>query len=253
VLSNISEVQVENVGAIRVLAEKLRQWQQWDFALTQFALAQSLRTEEPQGYRDFALSLARAPAESGGDIKRALEMLWYVASHNWDSRFNSIQLTSLHEFNDLLTRANRLQRPDLEKLGVPAALLGPVPVGLRVVMGWNANDVDIDLWVLDPAGEWAYYSQPQTSTGGQMSDDFTEGYGPETFTIVRPLPGTYTVYAHYFANHEQKLAAPITVYLEFQTPFGQELAKSGAAKTIATVRRLEDNKEHIEIGRFTVQ
>ena len=86
-----------------------------------------------------------------------------------------------------------------------------------------------------------------------MSDDFTEGYGPETFTIARPLPGTYTVYAHYFANHEQKLAAPITVYLEFQTPFGQAVSKPDAAKTIATVRRLEDNKEYIEIGRFTVQ
>lgn len=252
VLSNIGEVQVENVGAIRVLAEKLRQWQQWDYALTQFALAQALRTEEPQGYRDFALSLARAPAQSGGDVHRALEMLWYVASHNWDSRFNSIQLTSLHEFNDLLTRANRLQRPDLEKLGVPAELLWSVPVGLRVVMGWNANDVDIDLWVLDPAGEWAYYSQPQTTTGGQMSDDFTQGYGPETFTIARPLPGTYTVYAHYFANHEQKLAAPITVYLEFQTPFGQAGSTLDKTKTTATVRRLEDNKEHIEIGSFTV-
>ncbi len=248
VLSNISEVQVENVGAIRVLAEKLRQWQQWDFALAQFELARSLRTEEPQGYRDFALSLARAPAESGGDVRRALEMLWYVASHDWDSRFNSIQLTSLHEFNDLLARTNQAQRPDLKKLGVPATLVGTVPVGLRVVMGWNANDVDIDLWVLDPAGEWAYYSQKQTSTGGQMSDDFTQGYGPESFTIARPLPGTYTVYANYFANHEQKLAAPISVYLEFQTPFGQ-----GKAQTTATVRRLEDDKEYIEIGRFTVQ
>ena len=248
VLSNISEVQVENVGAIRVLAEKLRQWQQWDFALAQFELAQSLRTEEPQGFRDFALSLARAPEQSGGDVKRAQEMLWYVASHEWDSRFASIQLTALHEFNDLLARASKAQRPDLKRLGVPASLVGSVPVGLRVVMGWNANDVDIDLWVLDPAGEWAYYSQPKTSTGGQMSDDFTEGYGPETFTIARPLPGTYTVYAHYFANHEQKLAAPITVYLEFQTPFGR-----GAAKTTATVRRLEEGKEHIEIGQFTVQ
>ena len=248
VLSNISEVQIENVGAIRVLAEKLRQWQQWDVALAQFELAQSLRTEEPQGYRDFALSLARAPAQSGGDVKRALELLWYVASHDWDSRFASIQLTSLHEFNDLLMRASKAQRPDLKKLSVPGALIGAVPVGLRVVMGWNANDVDIDLWVLDPAGEWAYYSQPQTRSGGQMSDDFTEGYGPETFTIARPLPGTYTVYANYYANHEQKLAAPISVYLEFQTPFGQ-----GKAKTTATVRRLEDDKEVIEIGRFTVQ
>ena len=248
VLSNISEVQIENVGAIRVLAEKLRQWQQWDVALAQFELAQSLRTEEPQGYRDFALSLARAPVEKGGDVSRALEMLWYVASHDWDRRFASIQLTSLHEFNDLLARANKAQRPDLKKLGVPSTLIGVVPVGLRVVMGWNANNVDIDLWVLDPAGEWAYYSQKQTSTGGQMSDDFTEGYGPETFTIARPLPGTYTVYANYYANHEQKLAAPISVYLEFQTPFGQ-----GKAKTTATVRRLEDDKEYIEIGRFTVQ
>ncbi len=260
ILSNIAELQIEDIGATRVLAETLRQWQHWDFALQQFALAQAMRSEEPQGYRDLAMSLAAAPINQGGDPVRAVEFLWQVVSHDWDERFNGITLASLHELNDIYMRLSNADKNKLRALEIPADLLQPVPVGLRVVLGWNANDVDIDLWVRDPAGEWAYYSQPQTRTGGQMSDDFTAGYGPETFTIARPLPGKYTVFAHYFANHKQKLLAPVSVYLEFQTPFDGSVT----SKKASIVRRLEtnesgsnvlprQNKEQIEIGEFVIE
>ncbi len=247
VLSNIAETQVEDVGALRALAEQLRQWQFHSFSLANFQQVMQLRTEEPQGARDFALALARAPDNAGGNSTLALTLLWHVASHDWDQRFNSIQLTALHEFNDVLAATPAKLRPNLQVLGVPDALVSPLPVGLRVVLGWNANDVDIDLWVRDPLGEWAYYAQRQTESGGQMSDDFTQGYGPETFTIAKPIPGKYTVYAHYYGNSQQKLSVPITVYLEFQTPFG-----SGKSANTAVVRRLDTSKQDQEIGEFTV-
>jgi Ca-activated chloride channel homolog len=249
ILSNIAELQIEDIGATRVLAETLRQWQRWDFALQQFSVAKASRMEEPQGYRDLALSLAAAPIDQGGNLVLAVELLWQVASHDWDQRFNGITLASLHELNDIYMRLSNSEKSRLKPLEIPADLLNAVPVGLRVVLGWNANDVDIDLWVRDPAGEWAYYSQPQTRTGGQMSDDFTAGYGPETFSIARPLPGKYTVFAHYFANNTQKLLAPVSVYLEFQTPFNG----NKPSRKAAIVRRLEANKEQIEIGEFVVE
>ena len=247
VLSNIAETQVEDVSALRALAEQLRQWQFYSYSLANFQQVMQMREEEPQGARDFALALARAPAIAGGNTTLALTLLWHVASHDWDARFNSITLTSLHEFNDVLAATPVKLRPNLQALGVPDALISPLPVGLRVVMGWNANDVDIDLWVRDPLGEWAYYAQRQTESGGQMSDDFTQGYGPETFTIAKPIPGKYTIFAHYFGNSQQKLSVPITVYLEFQTPFG-----SGKSAISAVVRRLDTRKQDQEIGEFTV-
>ena len=82
-----------------------------------------------------------------------------------------------------------------QHLGIPPELLPPVEVNLRVVLTWDADNTDIDLWVIDPIGEAVYYSQPRSKSGGHISRDFTGGYGPEAFTIARPLPGTYRIQA----------------------------------------------------------
>lgn len=54
------------------------------------------------------------------------------------------------------------------------------------------------------------------------------GYGPEVFTICRPIPGTYGVKTHYYADHAQKLTSPVTVQLEFLTRF--DIAATANAK-----------------------
>jgi Ca-activated chloride channel homolog len=243
VLSNIAETQVESVDALRVLGAQLMLWKQQKLALTQFELAKNLRVEEPQGWRDLALAL-----DAAGYHKQAQATLWHVIANPWDERFESIALTALHEFNEIYFGAPANQRVNATEMGIPKAALSPAPVGLRVVMGWNANDVDMDLWVLDPSGEWAFYGQPKTLSGGQMSRDFTAGYGPETFTIAKPIKGRYRVFANYFANHQQKLAVPISVYLSFQTPFN-----IGKTDTQNVVHRLDTNKQVQEIGSFTVE
>jgi uncharacterized protein YfaP (DUF2135 family) len=93
----------------------------------------------------------------------------------------------------------------------------------------------------------AIFRSPRTRSGGDPSRDFTGGYGPEVFTIRRPVPGTYVVKTHYYANHAQKVLGPVTVQLEFQTRFA-----SGASRREAVTRRLTDANGEIEIGRFTV-
>ncbi len=117
-----------------------------------------------------------------------------------------------------------------------------------MVLTWDADNTDIDLWVIDPVGEAVYYSQPRSKSGGHVSHDFTQGYGPEAFTIARPLPGTYRVQAHYFGDRRQSLTGPVTVQLEFTTGFGGE-----NPQRIATTRRLESGKQRIDVGSFTVR
>jgi Ca-activated chloride channel family protein len=40
---------------------------------------------------------------------------------------------------------------------------------------------DMDLHVLEPSGEEAYYGHNLTTIGGKVSRDFTQGYGPEVY------------------------------------------------------------------------
>lgn len=246
ILSNIAEIDLESAPLVRVLAYRLSHWERFDLAVPLFEEALKLRGEEPQSRRDLALALSRAAQP---DWPRAVALLWEVVSRPWDGRFPDIELIALHELNDVLARMPETARSalDLNALAIPEDLLKPIAVDLRVVLSWDADNTDIDLWVIDPTGETAIYSHPQTTTGGQVSRDFTGGYGPEVYTIKRALPGTYIVKTHYFGDRQQKLTGAVTVQLEFLTKFN-----SGDSARQAVTRRLEGDNAQIEIGRFKV-
>jgi len=248
VLSNLAEMDTESAPLLRVLAYRLEQWQHFDLAVPLFEDALKLRGEEPQSYRDLGLALAR---QETPDFARAAQLLWKVVSSEWDGRFPEVQLIALHELNDVLARAPQADRTrlvaDLQQRGADEHLLDHQPVDLRVVLTWDADNTDIDLWVIDPTGETAIYSKPRTSTGGRVSRDFTGGYGPEVFTIRRPIPGTYTVKANFYGSRQQKVTGDVTVQVEFFTQFD-----SGDNKREAVTRRLENKKDLIEVGRFVV-
>jgi len=248
VLSNLAEIDVDNAPLLRILAYRLEQWDRFELAVPLFEEALRLRGEEPQSYRDLGLALSRQPSP---DYARAAELLWYVVDHAWDNRFPEVETIALHELDDVLMRAPPAERArlmdTLARKGASPNMLTPLPVQLRVALTWDADNTDVDLWVIDPTGEVAIYSHNRTAIGGHLSRDFTQGYGPEVYTIRRPIPGTYIVKAHYFGNHQQKLAGDVTVQAEFLTQFD-----TGHSKREATTRRLEDQKELIEIGRFRV-
>ncbi len=248
VLSNLAEIDFESAPLLRVLAYRLQQWNRFDLAVPLFEQALLLRGEEPQSRRDLALALSRRERP---DHARAVRLLAEIVDRSWDARFPEIEVIALHELGDVLARAPAAQRPELDALvaglGIDRALLQPLPTDLRVVLGWDADNVDIDLWVVDPLGEVAIFRNPRTAIGGHLSRDFVDGYGPEVFTIRRPIPGTYVVKTHYYANHAQKVLGPVTLQLEFLTHFA-----SGDSQREAVTRRLDKANGEIEIGRFTV-
>jgi hypothetical protein len=248
ILSNLAEINLESAPLLRILAYRLEQWDRFELAVPLFEDALKLRGEEPQSYRDLALALTR---QLNPDYARATTLLWKVVSSEWDGRFPEIQTIALHELNDVLARAPQAEHAKLIALlddqGIDHRLLEAVPVDLRVVLTWDADDTDIDLWVIDPTGEIAIYNQPRTKTGGRISRDFTGGYGPEVFTIRRPIPGTYTVKANYFGSRAQKVMGNVTVQAEFFTQFD-----SGQNQREAVTRRLENKQDLIEVGRFVV-
>jgi uncharacterized protein YfaP (DUF2135 family) len=69
---------------------------------------------------------------------------------------------------------------------------------LRVTISWNTDDTDVDLWVIEPDGTKVFYSNRKSRTGGELSQDMTQGYGPERYQIEKAQEGAYTVVVHYF-------------------------------------------------------
>jgi uncharacterized protein YfaP (DUF2135 family) len=116
-----------------------------------------------------------------------------------------------------------------------------------VILTWDTDDCDIDLWVDDPNGEQAIYNHPRTFQGGRMSSDFTAGYGPEEFLLRDPKPGKYSVRINYYGDRRQTAIGPVTAQVRLITGFG-----TPAEKEQRLTLRLSESKETSEVGTIEI-
>jgi uncharacterized protein YfaP (DUF2135 family) len=79
-------------------------------------------------------------------------------------------------------------------------------ISMKVVLVWDTDQTDMDLWVTGPDGEKVFYGNKTGQAGGQLDIDVTSGYGPETFTHAAPQAGTWQIQVHNFSPRE----APLT-------------------------------------------
>lgn len=240
ILSNLAELEVENYRMLRVLAHRLKQLGYTDYAINQFEVVLKLRPEEPQSYRDLGLTYSQ-----NKEYQKAVDMLYKIIERSWDGRFPRIQLIAAEEMNEVIAKA-KLDRKALNLKGIDERLIFNMPVDIRIVLNWDTDNSDMDLWVTDPYGEKCYYSNKLTRIGGLMSDDFTGGYGPEEFLIKEAVKGKYKIQANYYGSREQTLIGPTTIYLDIFTYYA-----SGREKKETITLRLTQNKEVIDIGEVT--
>jgi uncharacterized protein YfaP (DUF2135 family) len=77
---------------------------------------------------------------------------------------------------------------------------------LSATLTWDASDADVDLYVTQPDGETAWYSDKTTSIGGVLDVDNTSGIGPENYFLSfdegdTVVTGAYVIRVHYFSDH----------------------------------------------------
>ncbi len=215
VLSNLLEMEMENRSLMRAAAYKLRYMGEVGKAIILFARVKELFSEELQSYRDLALALADA-----GRWQEAADTMRQVLEHPMDERFFGMEQIAAVELARIVTRAQQAGKP-VKLDGVDATWLKPIEADLRVVINWDTDMSDMDLWVIDPRNERCYYGHTLTRTGGRISRDVTAGYGPEEFLIRKALPGDYKVKAHYYGTSSMKMLAPVTLYAEVYTDYGR--------------------------------
>ncbi len=232
VLTNLAELKLEDAPLLRLLAWRLQQAGELDRAITILRRVQKLRPEEPQSCRDLALALAEA-----GKNAEAAELLLKVAMGEWQ-RFEEIELIALEELNALLARTGTPP-----PAGMDQRLVKNLDVDVRIVMSWDADNTDVDLHMIEPSGEEAYYGHNRTSVGGLVSRDFTQGYGPEEYMVRRAPSGMFKIFAHYYGSHQQTVIGACTLTATVFTDFGRPTQK----KQVLTLR-LDTPRDRADIG-----
>ncbi len=243
ILSNLPELGFSDPALLRICAMKLLTEGDLPAAAEILETVLEHRPEEPQSHRDLALVLGEM-----GEFRRAAELLWDVVLGSWDDRFPRIETIALVELNHLLAKASARGRPvPAGELGIDERFRALLDVDLRVVLSWDADLTDVDLWVIEPTGEKCFYSNRRTAVGGLLSEDFTRGYGPEVYMVRRAPPGRYEIKAHYYGSAQQSLLGPATILATIYTDYGRP--EEECRRVTVRVAEVKDALDIAEVWR----
>jgi tetratricopeptide (TPR) repeat protein len=205
-LSSIVEEHSGRGDALRLVGYRLLDLQQPGQAARLFAQVQKQRPFEPHSYRD----MAHALEQSGLYTLSALNYEAVLAG-TWHNRFRQeLKLVAEEEYAHMMQEAIRSKRVNVKVANLFGERLEqmnrPQPKSdLRVTISWNTDATDVDLWVIEPDGTKCFYQHNRTHNGGELSQDQTQGYGPERYRIAQAQPGVYTVIVHYFGVNRNLL------------------------------------------------
>jgi len=215
ILSNLAELDLENYELYKMLGYQLRQCGESEAELKAFRKVLDWRPMDPQSLRDYGLALA-----DNGHYQEAVDTLMKALTNDVDESLQSsnqgIEETLLCDINSILSAHSR----EVDNNQIPRNLIQSLPSDIRVVINWNMKNTDIDLWVTDPMNEKCYYGNKNTSIGGHISADITQGFGPEQFLLHHAIKGAYKIEVNYYGDQQVKIAGPTTVMAEVYKNWG---------------------------------
>ncbi len=209
IVSNLVELELEDAELYKTVVYLLKKYGAYNKELILTKKVLDWRPMDPQSYRDYALAL-----QDNGRYQQALDTLYAALTQTYTeesrNRDDGIEEVLLMELNQIVSRYNaRVNTSKIDK-----ALLYRLPVDIRVVLNWNMDNVDMDLHVTDPRNEECYYGSKATSLGGRISDDFTDGFGPEQFLLKKAVKGKYQIKTNFFGERRVTVAGPPTLMAE---------------------------------------
>lgn len=244
VLSSIADLDIENEELYKLLAYKLKKIGTYDKELFITKKVLEWRPFDPQSYRDYALAL-----EDNKLYQQALDNLYKVLTqsytHELADRDDGIEEIVVMEINQLISN----YRNQLNLKNINPKIITDLPVNIRVVINWNKDDTDIDLWVTDPNKEVCMYSHSSTEIGGRLSNDFTQGFGPEQFLLKKAIKGKYKIQTNFFDENQVGIAGPTAIMAEIYINYATGKQEK---KIVVFQNQKEDNgsDKEILIGEF---
>ncbi len=223
VLSSVMEEHTGRGDALRLVGYRLLDLNQPQQAARLFERVQRQRPFEPHSYRD----VARSMEESGLYAVAAINYEIVLAG-TWHNRFQQdLKVVVLEEYARMMQEAIRKKAVSKEVADVFGERLEGLggkqkPADLRVTISWNTDATDVDLWVIEPDGTKCFYQHKATKNGGELSQDQTQGYGPERYQIVNAPKGTFQVLVHYYSTNPNLLGGESNVKVSVTRNSGRE-------------------------------
>ncbi|MCO8120162.1 VWA domain-containing protein [Stieleria sp. TO1_6] len=223
VASTLVEAKPSDIDTLRSVAFRALEWNRGDQAVPLLWRIAQARPYQPQ----CLMLLARALAESG-ETDSAVVCYELVNGGNWNERWSSAPQIAKVELLNLLEQMDAddgqlsgYARARLRQLRTQVAAQG---VDVSVIMHWNTDRTDVDLHIIEPSGEECFYKHKSTASGGQMTADITQGFGPEMYTLATAPSGEYKVQARYFRSDQNRTSAPTEVLVTLVRDLGRSSA-----------------------------
>jgi hypothetical protein len=244
VLSSIVEEHPGRGDALRLVGYRLLDLRQFGQAARLFQQVQRQRPFEPHSYRDLARSL-----EECGKYGLAAVQYEVVLAGTWHGRFGAaLKMVAREEYVRMLREAisrkavaGKLADHFANRLEQLAS--GEEHSDLRVTISWNTDATDVDLWVIEPDGTKCFYSHNRTTIGGELTQDQTQGYGPERYRIKKAPKGEFRVLVHYYRPNANLLSG--------ETHVNVVITRYAGSAQEVTERRTVILKKHDEAVEVT--
>lgn len=244
VLSTLAELDLENEELYKTIYYLLKQRGHYDKELWITQKILEWRPFDAQSHRDYALALV--------DNKRHQEalniyksLLYQEFTDEISMRDNGIEEILIMEINNILK-----QNKNVDGSKIDDRLKADLPVDIRVVINWNKDNTDIDLWVTDPKGEDCSYQHKSTAIGGRLSNDFTQGFGPEQFLLKKAVKGKYKIKTNFFGERQNILSGPTTIMAEVYLYYSDGRQERKIAVFQSQKENKQENDSKILIGEF---
>ena len=212
VLGNCAEIMGNNVSYLRKLAFSLSEMKFHELAARVYQLILEERPDEPQSWRDLAMSYA-----ANEKYRQAVITLNTSLSKNFE-RFEMKSILVL-DLNRILALA---ASKDIKLYSiVDPSFVQEVQMDVRAVLTWNADNYDLNMSVIEPSGETLSYRGYTSTIGGLITHKFSS-YGPEQYVIKEAMKGNYKFKLQAGRDGTQEVIGDVVCRLDIYTDFGRK-------------------------------
>ncbi len=250
VLSSLVEKMPSDVAVIRDVAFAAESWGLYQQAFELHLIAASLRPYEPQSYTYLAKLAHRL---NNNDL--ALVYFEMGLASQWSERFGDYELIHKIDYANFLRQSLTDETNDKFyvhdyaqlKLKTLSRELNLTGTDLIVAISWNTDRTDIDLHIIEPGGEECYYKHNKTQSGGFMTKDVTQGFGPEMYVNKSAPEGKYDLLVKYFSSDQNKLGLDTKVMVRTIRNWGTDEQQENVQTII-----LKEQEQKQRIARIKI-
>ena len=237
---------------VSIVAARLQRWGKLDLAIQLRERQVMLEPNRPQAKRLLALALAQRAKVGGENAKadygRAIELLVAVALSEQPRDWEGIDVISLREANALLPHYRALGGT----IDLDPRLISNLTADIRVIIDWTVDDVDIDLWIDEPNGERAIYSHPTTAIGGRLSNDMTNGFGPEEYWLRNAPNGAFEIRTNNYRSDRIDPNGRPRLHVRLIRDFGRPDEREESIDYFSPPSKDDKKAEEKPIGRIVI-